>query len=199
MASPAVTVGYYGRPRNGFGEDQRANGDVIHRMGDLGWIDDEGRLWFCGRKSQRVQLKEGDRFTVAVEGIFNAHPQVHRTALVGTGKKGSQTAVLFVERERELEQGMDNDTLRRELLELASKHDQARCIEHVLFHDAFPVDIRHNAKIGRAVSRSGKVEAVMSSWKDGVVLVTGGGGFIGGAIVNGTLRWAPVRSVSRLL
>ena len=27
---------------------------VVHRMGDLGRFDAQGRLWFCGRKSQRV-------------------------------------------------------------------------------------------------------------------------------------------------
>src|SRR5690606_22198119 len=24
---------------------------IVHRMGDLGYFDAEGRLWFCGRKS----------------------------------------------------------------------------------------------------------------------------------------------------
>ena len=28
---------------------------VVHRMGDLGRFDAEGRLWFCGRKSHRVR------------------------------------------------------------------------------------------------------------------------------------------------
>src|SRR3546814_2508347 len=27
---------------------------IVHRMGDLGYFDADGRLWFCGRKSQRV-------------------------------------------------------------------------------------------------------------------------------------------------
>jgi acyl-CoA synthetase (AMP-forming)/AMP-acid ligase II len=32
-----------------------------HRMGDLGYVDAGGRLWFCGRKSQRVVTSEGTR------------------------------------------------------------------------------------------------------------------------------------------
>ena len=50
--------------------------EVAHRMGDLGYFDDQGRLWFCGRKSHRVVTPEQTYFTEPVEGIFNSHPQV---------------------------------------------------------------------------------------------------------------------------
>ena len=150
VASPAVTTGYFGRERaTALAKIARSDGSVIHRMGDLGWVDEQRRLWFCGRKSQRVRLASGDRFTVAVEGVFNAHPGVHRSALVGIGDAGAQRAVLFVEPERELSEPMGEQQLRAELLELARQHDQTRCVETVLFHEPFPVDIRHNAKIGR--------------------------------------------------
>jgi acyl-coenzyme A synthetase/AMP-(fatty) acid ligase len=120
-------------------------------MGDLGWLDDDARLWFCGRKSQRVRCADGDRYTVACEGIFNAHPNVLRSALVGVGPAGQQRAVLWVERDREEDERRpcsDSD-LRRELLAWAQKHERTRCIDVILFHPSFPVDIRHNAKIGR--------------------------------------------------
>ena len=150
VASPAVTIGYYGRAQaTKLAKISGSNGQVIHRMGDLGWIDEHDRLWFCGRKSQRLQLADGDRYTVAIEAIFNAHPHVHRTALVGIGKKGQQRAVLYVEPERDLATAVDTKALRSDLLGVAMEHDQTRCIETVLFHDSFPVDIRHNAKIGR--------------------------------------------------
>jgi hypothetical protein len=43
----------------------------------------------------------------------------------------------------------DRDRLRTELLELGAARPHTRLIEDVLFHRAFPVDIRHNAKIFR--------------------------------------------------
>ncbi|WP_345326338.1 AMP-binding protein [Candidatus Villigracilis proximus] len=67
--------------------------DIIHRMGDVGYFDEQGRLWYCGRKSHRVIIEDGVLFTEQIEGIFNAHPLVYRTALVGVQGK----PVLWVE------------------------------------------------------------------------------------------------------
>jgi hypothetical protein len=39
--------------------------------------------------------------------------------------------------------------IREELLDIAANHEHTRAIRDVLFHPSFPVDIRHNAKIGR--------------------------------------------------
>lgn len=119
-----------------------------HRMGDLGYLDQQGRLWFCGRKSQRVVTADQTYFTEPVEGVFNAHPAIFRTALVGI-KRGNQIEpVLCVEREAS-RRGESADRLTAELLDLGSKHEHTRSIRTILFHDAFPVDIRHNSKIFR--------------------------------------------------
>jgi acyl-CoA synthetase (AMP-forming)/AMP-acid ligase II len=121
---------------------------VRHRMGDLGYFDERGRLWFCGRKSQRVQTSDGTLFTVPCESVFNNHVDVFRTALIGVGEAGSQVPVLCVE----LEDGVgraDHERIRAELLELGAGFEHTRNIRTVLFHPAFPVDIRHNAKIRR--------------------------------------------------
>ena len=41
-----------------------ADGDAVwHRMGDVGYLDDTGRFWFCGRKAHRVVTSEGTMFT----------------------------------------------------------------------------------------------------------------------------------------
>jgi acyl-coenzyme A synthetase/AMP-(fatty) acid ligase len=117
-------------------------------MGDLGYFDERGRLWFCGRKSQRVQTSDGTLFTVPCESVFNNHVDVFRTALIGVGEAGSQVPVLCVE----LEDGVgraDHERIRAELLELGAGFEHTRNIRTVLFHPAFPVDIRHNAKIRR--------------------------------------------------
>jgi hypothetical protein len=52
------------------------------------------------------------------------------------------------------------ELIRRELLELGSRYPHTRDIHKILFHPAFPVDIRHNAKIFReklAVWTAGKL------------------------------------------
>jgi olefin beta-lactone synthetase len=118
-----------------------------HRMGDLGRLDGDGRLWFLGRKSQRVRASHGDIPTEAVEGVFNALPAVRRCALVGVGPAGAQSAVLVVEREPGAP--LSDDALRRQLLDLAAKRDASSAVRAVLFHPGLPVDPRHNAKIRR--------------------------------------------------
>ncbi|HTK76099.1 MAG TPA: fatty acid CoA ligase family protein [Gemmataceae bacterium] len=67
---------------------------VWHRMGDVGYLDESGRLWFCGRKAHRVRTANGTLYTIPVEAVFNTHPAVFRTALVGVGAPDRQTPVL---------------------------------------------------------------------------------------------------------
>ena len=117
---------------------------VVHRMGDLGYQDAQGRLWFCGRKSHRVTRTDGSLvFPVPVEGVFNEHPDVYRTALVGVNGR----PVLWVE----LETGVrrDREEIRKELLALGAQYPVSAEVADLLFHPGFPVDVRHNAKIHR--------------------------------------------------
>ena len=121
---------------------------VVHRMGDVGYVDAEGRLWFCGRKAHRVETAAGPLYTEQVEPVFNVHPQVRRTALVGTGVHGAQVPVLCVE----LAAGAsrrDWPRIESGLRALGRGHVHTAGIDTFLRHPGFPVDIRHNAKIGR--------------------------------------------------
>lgn len=124
---------------------------VVHRMGDLGYRDDEGRLWFCGRKSHRLETADGLVSPVPVENVFNPHPDVMRTALVGVGERGAETPVLVIE----LEPGrrIERERLLAELRELGSRDERAARVETFLFHPGFPTDVRHNAKIHRGELR----------------------------------------------
>ena len=121
---------------------------VVHRMGDLGWLDEQGRLWFCGRKSHRVETAQGPLFTEQVEPVFNTHPKVKRTALVGVGKFGEQTPVLCIEL-HEKNTRQEQATIQNELEKIGKAFVHTGNVHHFLFHPGFPVDIRHNAKIGR--------------------------------------------------
>lgn len=115
-----------------------------HRMGDVGYLDQQNRFWYCGRKSQRVETQDGPLYTECVEAVFNTHPCVRRAALVGIGPRHRQIPVLVVEPRP----GSDSDGLEEVLLEFARDH-QLPGIRHVLLHRSLPVDIRHNSKICR--------------------------------------------------
>ena len=119
-----------------------------HRMGDVGWKDSKGRIWFCGRKSHRVLTKENTLFTIPCEAIFNNHPQVFRSALVGIGPRNQQTPVMCIELKKSRHR-LNKKTIKNELLELAVQNEFTKDIKTILFHKYFPVDIRHNSKIFR--------------------------------------------------
>ncbi|WP_330335415.1 fatty acid CoA ligase family protein (plasmid) [Streptomyces sp. NBC_00536] len=159
VAGESVSPRYHGDPRadalhktyedppGGVGATR-----VWHRTGDLGYLDADGHLWFCGRKAQRVRTDGQDLHTVRCEGVFNAHPLVRRTALVGvrTGTEpfGPRRPVICVETAHPLDTAAWQ-ALTAELRVLAAAHAPTEPIEEFLRHPAFPVDIRHNAKIGR--------------------------------------------------
>jgi hypothetical protein len=80
---------------------------------------------------------------VPLENAFDTTRGVARTALVGVGPRGRERPVLVVE----------SRAPRRELLPRlrarAAELPGAGVVDGVLFHRAFPVDVRHNAKIRR--------------------------------------------------
>ena len=144
-----VTRGYYNRPDADHLSkiNDPETGSYFHRMGDLGGRDEEGRVWFCGRKTHRLETAAGTLFTIPCEAVFNTHPQVFRSALVGVGIPGELKPVLCVELEKGIK--VNREALKLELLAIARDHIHTHAIETILFHPAFPVDIRHNAKIFR--------------------------------------------------
>jgi len=148
VQGPQVTRGYFQRPEaDKLSKISDSSGSFFHRMGDLGRCDQQGRLWFCGRKSHRVETANGTLFTIPVEAVFNTHPAVFRSAMVGVGPMGNQQPVICIE----LEPGVttNHEQLRRELVDSAVGFPHTAGITTILFHPAFPVDIRHNAKIFR--------------------------------------------------
>ena len=140
---------------------------VWHRIGDCGYFDSQQRFWFCGRVAHRVLTEEGPMYPVQCEAIFNSHPDVFRSALVGVGPSGKQRPVLIVERadgamaidnvaidngvsdNGASDNGADDTELIRELRQRALAHRLTQSILHFLMHRSLPVDIRHNAKIFR--------------------------------------------------
>jgi len=143
-----VTRQYFERPEADALAKIKDGKTIWHRMGDLGWIDPKGRIWFCGRKSHRVTTRNRTLFTIPCESIFNNHPKVFRSALVGIGPVNQQMPVICIEMKHE--NVRDNkEAVKNELLRLAQQNELTKSIKTVLFHKSFPVDIRHNSKIFR--------------------------------------------------
>ncbi|WP_435007874.1 fatty acid CoA ligase family protein [Tundrisphaera lichenicola] len=150
VRGPVVTRSYFGRPEaTALSKiEEPASGGFWHRMGDLGYRDARGRIWFCGRKAHRVRTPDRTLFTIPVEGVFNTHPNVARTALVGVGEPNKAQPVLCVEARERLGRAAW-EQLRGELIEIGRANEITRDIHTFLLHPSFPVDIRHNAKIFR--------------------------------------------------
>jgi acyl-coenzyme A synthetase/AMP-(fatty) acid ligase len=127
------------------------DGTVWHRLGDAGYLDDRGRVWCVGRMGHRIATLSGDCFPLMCEPIFDAHPAVQRSGLVGVPLRGSSEMlpVICVELADGHRSGSAQSALREELLALAAAHPTTKAIRHVLFHKRLPVDPRHNSKIER--------------------------------------------------
>ncbi len=141
-------------------DDERADalakipavGGAWHRMGDVGRLDPEGRLWFLGRKAHRLETAQGVLYPVPLENAFDVTQGVARTALVGVGPRGAERPVLVVERDLPRERVHTLvPRLRQRSDELAAgaTAEAPAPIREFLFHPRFPVDVRHNAKIRR--------------------------------------------------
>jgi acyl-CoA synthetase (AMP-forming)/AMP-acid ligase II len=120
-----------------------------HRMGDLGYVNSAGALYYCGRKSHSIYTAERAYHSVPVESIFDKLSMVRRSALVGI--RGGKEPALVVEPlpefwpESESEIATFTEMLRSE----AAKSELTSGLTQFFFHKSFPVDARHNAKIFR--------------------------------------------------
>jgi len=146
--APSATRGYDKLPEADAKSKIADGTSHWHRMGDLGKIDEHGRIWFCGRLVERVMAAEGPLYTDCCEAILNQHPSVYRSALIDIG--GGTPAIVV---EPELNAFPSNEAakeqFRAELLDLAQAHSITAKIDRFFFQKSFPVDVRHNAKIHR--------------------------------------------------
>lgn len=151
VSGPQVSQQYYARDNATTASKINDDGTILHRMGDLGYLDEHGKLWMCGRKTHRVeaiyQYQPKAYFSICCERIINTHPAIKRSALVAVEMGGLTTPVVCVELlEKQTESSLK---LFNELRFSADKHEHTQGIKHFLIHQGFPMDIRHNAKIYR--------------------------------------------------
>jgi acyl-CoA synthetase (AMP-forming)/AMP-acid ligase II len=126
-------------------------GVVWHRMGDGGYLDKVGRLWFCGRVAERVETADGPMYTEPCEQVFRTHPWVARCALVGLGPRGRQAPAIVIESKAgtPVRAATERQAFADALRLLAIRHPHTAGIRRFYFHSCLPVDVRHNAKIQR--------------------------------------------------
>lgn len=151
VQSPSATREYYRRP-DATAKAKIKDGDGFwHRMGDVGYLDESGLLWFCGRKAHVVHTNNGPLYTIRCEAIFNKHERIYRSALVGVGDKPNQRPAIIVEPQpgQFPTTSSAREKLRQELRELGQACSLTEPIDTILFHQSLPVDIRHNVKIFR--------------------------------------------------
>lgn len=154
VCGPQITERYWTRVEaNRLAKILDQKGRIWHRIGDVGYLDDQDRFWFCGRKAHRVETGNEILFSIPCEAIANEHPSIFRSALVGVPRKNDQglQPILIVEPIPEYypKNRQDRDRLLEEVLHLLKESMITQAIEKVLIHPKFPVDIRHNAKINR--------------------------------------------------
>ena len=151
VRGPVATREYYQRPDGTALAKINDSDGFWHRMGDVGYLDDDGQLWFCGRKAHIVFTNDGPLYSVRCEAIFNQHADIYRCALVGIGERGQQIPAVVVEPEQGSfpEGSAAEEKFRKELLALGAKNELTQSISHILFHRSLPVDTRHNVKINR--------------------------------------------------
>lgn len=151
VRGPVVTKAYDAQPeataRAKIAAAPGATTGLWHRLGDCGFRDESGRLWFCGRQAERVVTAAGTLYTEPCEQVFRRHPRVARCALIGVGEPGRLRAALVVEAPEPT--STEARAFARELRALGAAHAHTAGIKIFYFRPVFPVDVRHNAKIHR--------------------------------------------------
>jgi acyl-CoA synthetase (AMP-forming)/AMP-acid ligase II len=156
VRGPVVTREYHNLPKATAAAkipDNERPGGVWHRMGDCGFIDGAGRLWFLGRKVERVITQEGTLYTEPCEQVFRSHPLARRCALI---MAHSVPAIVV---ETTPTSAKDAKRIAEELGLVGARFKHTAGIKTFYFMGQLPVDVRHNAKIHRLAIAKWAVEA----------------------------------------
>lgn len=151
-----VTQAYLDNPAaNKLAKHVDSEGRLWHYMGDMGFMDREKRLWFCGRKAHSFRSKNREYLSILMEQPFLAHPEVKKAALIKKRDPSESAPIpcMVLERVdgRVLSQLSSEERLkfRSELMEISKQGKNNSEISTFYLHRKFPVDGRHNIKIDR--------------------------------------------------
>lgn len=147
VSGPTMTRSYYRSPDATALSKVEYEGRLWHRMGDLGYLDERGWLWFCGRMVEAVRTEAGWLYTECVEALFQNVQGLKRCALI----KWNDLPALVLEPEPELRlaSGDIAGFVKRVVSSVRERHGSHLPVEHFFVCRSLPVDVRHNAKIHR--------------------------------------------------
>jgi long-chain acyl-CoA synthetase len=95
IQTPASTPGYWKDPEE---TDALFRDGWLH-TGDLGRRDEDGYLWFVGRKKLMIVRRGSNIAPAEIENVIDDHPQVHASVVVGVpDPRDGQVPVAFVAR-----------------------------------------------------------------------------------------------------
>ena len=133
VSGPHVAGHYLGG--QGDGETKfRVDGQVWHRTGDAGRLDDQGRLWLAGRCAARLEGTASTLYPLTLEAALSEHPQLAHAAFV---QRGGKCLLVLEWRPGAAKTG---------LAEFSAALPWAG-IEALVELPQIPLDRRHNAKI----------------------------------------------------
>lgn len=136
ISSSTVTSGYFNLTHKT--ELSKIMGDKLwHRMGDTGYLDDKGRIWFTGRVAHSFSVGFKEFYPVPMEQFFTSITGVEKAAFVKVSDH--RTCIIIQGANLALE----------EIKDVIYRNDLQ--VDYILFHPKFPVDVRHNIKIDRKV------------------------------------------------
>lgn len=126
-----------------------------HATGDVGHLDEAGRLWVEGRTAHVIATAQGPITPVLVEDAAESVPSVRRAGAAGVGPRGTQHAVVVLETEEGYRPGKATrprpaDPALAEAVRRAVRETSRVDVVAVFTTAALPTDIRHNSKIDRA-------------------------------------------------
>lgn len=126
-----------------------------YATGDVGHLDDQGRLWVEGRAAHVLATTQGLVTPVLVESAAESVPTVRRAGAAAVGPVGTQQVVVVLEVEGQTRPGRASapkparpalqEAVRRAVREATGADPVA-----VFTTRTLPTDIRHNSKIDRA-------------------------------------------------
>ncbi len=119
-----------------------------HRTGDVGHLDDAGRLWVEGRLAHVVTTAAGPLTPVGPEQRVQELPGVARAALVGVGPVGTQQPVVVLE--AAAGSGTAPGTAPVDLVDAVRAAAPTPVpVAAVLVVAELPTDVRHRSKVDR--------------------------------------------------
>lgn len=94
VRGPIVMAGYLGDPES---TARCVRGAYLH-TGDLGWMDEDGRLRLCGRKDERILRGAENVYPLEIEDVLCSHQAVLEAAVIGVADRilGSDLAAFVV-------------------------------------------------------------------------------------------------------